>query len=75
MRELENERMRKFGNEVNTNNANNIKQSTLPKFQTLAKCVSLKVTYLSHRKITKKNGRELSGILMKKCYEKGWGSL
>ena len=26
--------MRKFGNEVNTNNANNIKQSTLAKFQT-----------------------------------------
>ena len=34
MGELENERMRKFGNEVNTNNANNTKQSTLPKFQT-----------------------------------------
>jgi len=47
MGELGNERMRKFGNEVNTNNANNTKQSTLPKFQTLAKCVPLKGTLLS----------------------------
>jgi hypothetical protein len=70
--------MRKFGNEVNTNNArnaNNTKQSTLPKFQTLAKCVPLKVTYLSYRKETEKNGRELRGNLMKKCYEKGGSSL
>ena len=75
MRELGNGRMRKFGNEVNTNNANNTKQSTLPKFQTLAKCVPLKVTYLSYRKETEKNGRELRRILMKKGYEKGGGSL
>ena len=37
MRKLENERIRKLANEVNTNNArnaNNTKQSTLPKFET-----------------------------------------
>ncbi len=75
MRELENERMRKFGNEVNTNNANNIKQSTLPKFQTLAKCVPLKVTHRSYRKETENFIRRLRGILVKKGYEKGGGSL
>ena len=70
--------MDKFGNEVNSNNArnaNNTKQSTLPKFETLAKCVPLKGTLLSYRKETEKNGRGLRGILMKKCYEKGGGSL
>jgi len=78
IRKLENERIRKLANEVNTNNArnaNNTKQSTLPKFETLAKCVPLKGTLLSYRKETKKNGRELRGILMKKCYEEGGGSL
>ena len=78
MGELENERIRKFGNEVNTNNArnaNNTKQSTLPKFQTLTKCVPLKGTLLSYRKETKDIRSELRGILMKKGYEKGGGSL
>ena len=71
MRKLENERIRKLANEVNTNNArnaNNTKQSTLPKFETLAKCVPLKGTLLSYRKITEKNGRELREILVKN----GW---
>jgi len=75
MRELENERMRKFGNEVNTNNANNTKQSTLPKFQTLAKCVPLKVTHRSYRKETEKNGRELRRILVRKGCKEGMVSL
>ena len=30
---------------------------------------------LGVRKITENNGSELRGILMKKCYEKGGGSL
>ena len=49
--------------------------STLPKFETLAKCIPLKVTHLSYRKETEKNERELRGNLMKKGYEKGGGSL
>ena len=53
---------------------------TLPKVRaaqakTLAKCVPLKGTLLSYRKETEKNGRGLRGILMKKGYEKGGGSL
>ena len=70
--------MRKFGNEVNTNNArnaNNTKQSTLPKFETLAKCIPLKVTHLSYRKETEKFGRELREVLVKKSCKEGGGSL
>ncbi|EFS97317.1 hypothetical protein HMPREF1977_1300 [Capnocytophaga ochracea F0287] len=48
---------------------------TLPKFETLAKCVLLKGTLLSFRKETEKNGRRLRRILIKKGYEKGGGSL
>ena len=57
MRKLENERIRKLANEVNTNNArnaNNTKQSTLPKFETLAKCVPLKGTI---SELSKGNGK------------------
>ena len=39
----------------------------MPKFQTLAKCVPLKVTHRSYRKETEKNGRELRRILVKKA--------
>ena len=39
------------------------------------KVYTAKVTYLSYRKETEKNGRGLRGILMKKGYEKGGGSL
>ena len=49
--------------------------STLPKFQTLAKCIPLKVTHLSYRKKTEKFGRGEGGFLMKKGFEKGGGSL
>ena len=70
--------MRELGNEVNTNNArnaNNTKQSTLPKFETLAKCVPLKGTLLSFRKETEKFGRELRRILVKKGCKEGGVSL
>jgi hypothetical protein len=59
----------------NTGNGNNTKQSTLPKFQTLAKCVPLKVTQLSFRKESEKFGRVERGFLMKKGFEEGGGSL
>ena len=49
--------------------------STLPKFQTLAKCIPLKVTHLSYRKETEKFGREEEGFLMKKGFEEGGVSL
>ena len=49
--------------------------STLPKFQTLAKCVSQKVTYRSYRKISEKFGRGEGEILVKKECKEGGVSL
>ena len=49
--------------------------STLQKFETLAKCRPLKVTYLSYRKKTEKNGREEGGFLVKKGCKEGGVSL
>ena len=49
--------------------------STLPKFQTLAKCIPLKVTHLSYRKETEKFGSEAGGILVKKGCKMGGVSL
>ena len=49
--------------------------STLPKFETLAKCVPLKVTHRRIRKETEKFGRGEEGFLMKKGYEMGGVSL
>ena len=43
--------------------------------KTLAKCVPLKVTQLSFRKISEEFGRGLKGFLMRKGYEKGGVSL
>ena len=43
--------------------------------KTLAKCISLKVTYMSYRKETEKFGRELRGILAKKGCKEGGVSL
>ena len=40
---------------------------TLPKFQTLAKCIPLKVTHLSYRKETERLERREEGILVKKA--------
>ena len=48
---------------------------TLPKFQTLAKCIPLKVTHLSCRKETKIFRRRLRGFLMKKRCKEGGVSL
>ncbi len=49
--------------------------STLPKFQTLAKCIPLKVTHLSYRKKTEKFGRGEGEILVKKGCKEGGVSL
>ncbi len=84
MRELENEEMRKLGNEEEVKR-NALAEglsvySTLPKVRaaqakTLAKCVPLKGTLLSYRKETEKFGRRLRGDLMKKGCKKGGVSL
>ena len=50
-------------------------QLTLPKFQTLAKCISLKVTYLSYRKETEQFGRGEGEVLAKKGCKEGGVSL
>ena len=47
---------------------------TLAKFQTLAKCIPLKVTYLSYRKETEQFGRREGEILVKKGCKEGGGS-
>ena len=49
--------------------------STLPKFETLAKCVPLKVTHRRIRKETEKFGRGEEGFLMKKGCKEGGVSL
>ena len=64
---LENEKMRELVNGIRATSLQH-RRLTLPKFQTLAKCVPLKVTHLSHRKETEKFGRELREILMEKGY-------
>ena len=51
------------------------RELTLPKFQTLAKCIPLKVTHQSYRKETEKNGRELREVLVKKGCKMGGISL
>ena len=43
--------------------------------KTLAKCIPLKVTYLSYRKETEKNGREEGRFLVKKGWKMGVVSL
>jgi len=48
---------------------------TLPKFQTLAKCIPLKVTHLSYRKETERLERREEGILVKKGCKMGGVSL
>ena len=68
--ELENWKMRELENEKILS-----VYSTLPKFETLAKCIPLKVTYLSYRKETEKNGREEGGFLVKKGCKEGGVSL
>ena len=67
--------MRELENGVN---ANNTKQSTLPKFQTLAKCVPQKRCVGAVRRIRKKTerfGRGEGGFLVKKGCKEGGGSL
>ena len=71
-------KMRKFGNEKMRSELQEKRQRrelTLPKFQTLAKCIPLKVIYLSYRKETEKNGREEGGFLVKKGWKMGGVSL
>ena len=84
MRELENEEMRKLGNEVEaTRNAlaeGLSVYSTLPKVRAtraefLAKCIPLKVTYLSYRKETEDFRRGLGEILVRKGCKEGMVSL
>ena len=48
---------------------------TLPKFQTLAKCIPLKVTHLSYRKETERLERREGGFLVKKGCKMGGVSL
>ena len=48
---------------------------TLPKFQTLAKCIPLKVRLLRYRKETEGLERREEGILVKKGCKKGGVSL
>ena len=84
MRELENEEMRKLGNEEEVKR-NALAEglsvySTLPKVRaaqakTLAKCIPLKVTYLSYRKETEDFRRGLGEILAKKRCKEGMVSL
>ena len=82
MRELGNERIRKLANEEEaTRNALAEElsvYSTLPKFETLAKCVPQKRCVRTVRRIrkeTEKFGREEGVILVKKGCKKGVVSL
>jgi|GEM_PF-1541439 len=74
MRKLENEEMRELEKRVQAISLHQ-RRLTLPKFQTLAKCIPLKVTHLSFRKETEEIIKRLGGFLMKKCCEEGGGSL
>ena len=70
--------MRKFGNEKMRSELQEKRQRrelTLPKFQTLAKCIPLKVTYLSYRKKTERLERREVEILVKKGCKMGGVSL
>ena len=74
MRKLENEGIRELEKRVQAISLHQ-RRLTLPKFQTLAKCIPLKVTHQSYRKETEKNGRELREVLVKKGCKMGGISL
>ena len=74
MRKLENEGIRELEKRVQAISLHQ-RRLTLPKFQTLAKCIPLKVTHQSYRKETEKFGREMRGVWVKKGCKMGGVSL